>query len=285
MYICKRCNYETTLKANLVSHLKTQKECKAINQDIDRNILIQEIERLGRRKPEREKCICTTCKKVFFSKSSFCHHIQTCAPSPIEQSERIFKLEQEILMMKERQNYIEEQLKKILNIQAHDSTVINGDHNFVQNIHLNLTLRNFGEENMHAISEHDVGDCFLNLQFKDLIEQLHCNEDYPENHNVRIKSVKRKIMEIYQFNKWNTTSFKEGFPKLILQIHKIFYDYVQKNKETIKDEMTKEEFANNIETLKKIGMLDKNAIKNIVKEIEVLLESNREMLDAASISP
>jgi hypothetical protein len=65
MYVCKRCNYETNLKSNILSHLKTKKECPIKNEDIDRNTLILELISSSRKRIEREKYCCSGCRKDF----------------------------------------------------------------------------------------------------------------------------------------------------------------------------------------------------------------------------
>jgi chaperonin cofactor prefoldin len=294
MYVCKRCNYETTLKANLIIHLKAIKECLPFNQDIDRKILIDDIEKTKREKKSREKHQCTTCNKEFLSKRTYESHIEQCVVSTSVESYAMVKLKEEINDLQNKHKSLQEKyasveqqlqesklqfddLKKIV-----DSMIrINGNNNIIMNgnnITVNLHLRNFGEENMDALLDREIGDCFLNLQFKDMVEQLHYNEEYPENHNIRIKSMKRKMMEIYDSNKWNITSFKEGLPKLVIQIQKIFEDYAKRNNQTIKNEMTQDELIVNLDALNRIKNMDKKLINPIIKDLEILLEAKRNII-------
>lgn len=76
---------------------------------------------------------------------------------------------------------------------------------------------------------------------RELLENLHCDPDYPENHNVRIKSTKRELLEIYRNNKWDVVTFVNGLDELLMQGHRIFNDYYRKNKDKILEEYMDEE--------------------------------------------
>lgn len=307
MYSCKRCNYETTLKANLLIHLKTNKECPALYENIERDRLIEEIENSKRNKKGREKNFCAVCNKEFNSKYTYDRHKEHCTITHDVYNFDISQLQVQVNELQEGNRKLHEKyisieqqlqesqsqiadLRKIVNnmirvgsssntLDSNTGSIVNSGKinncSVINNVNYNITLRNFGDENMDALLDSEIGDCFLNLQFKDMVEQLHYNNEYPENNNVRIKSIKRKMMEIYEQNKWNLTSFKEGLPKLVIQIQKIFEDYAKRNKESIKDEMTKDELIANLDALNRIKNLDKQLINPIIRDLEHLLEAKR----------
>jgi len=129
---------------------------------------------------------------------------------------------------------------------------------------------------MQALPLDFIGSMFINLQFRTLLENLHCDPDYPENHNVRIKSSKKKIMEIYRNNKWNLTTLANGLEELLLQGHKIFKDYYRKNKDKILEEdLDENELIKILNTLEKIQELDKNKIRSLQKDLQLMLEEFR----------
>lgn len=281
MFVCKRCNYETTYKKCLIQHLNNKKPCKILNNNIDREILIDElIEKTYNENTHN----CEFCEKKFNNRSNMYRHKKVCIKNPeniIEKlTNRIDDLESKLNNQIISNNIQQITIDKIIN-QPINST--NNTQNIQNNININVPssssvkLKNFGWENMKALPESLISSLFLELRFRDLVEQLHCDPDYPENHNIRIKSTKRNIMEIYRNDKWDMVSFVNGLNDLLLHGHKIFIDYYNKNKKRILEEdMTQRELNEALEQLENIKNLDKDEIKPIITELQLVLEEHRE---------
>lgn len=41
----------------------------------------------------------------------------------------------------------------------------------------------------------------MNKDILSLIENIHCDKKHPENHNIRIRSLKKNLMETFENNK------------------------------------------------------------------------------------
>jgi uncharacterized C2H2 Zn-finger protein len=267
---CQRCGYMTKFKQSLIRHLEKKKECNIINNDISRDLLIRQL---------TEKIYndvtynCTYCDKLFNTSSNLTKHKKICKKNP--ENNLIIQVQQLTNKLNEQQITIE----KIMNQPIHSS---NNTQNIQNNININVPssavkLKNFGWENMNALPESLIASLFLELRFRDLVEQLHCDPDYPENHNIRIKSTKRNIMEIYRNDKWDMVSFVNGLNDLLLHGHKIFIDYYNKNKKRILEEdMTPRELNEALEQLENIKNLNKDEIKPIITELQLVLEEHRE---------
>ena len=115
---------------------------------------------------------------------------------------------------------LQDKLNQVQSFTINNINTINN--NIVVTAGLNKDLKNFGFENMDALPVSLVRDLFMDLKFRDLLENLHCDPDYPENHNIRIKSIKRNVMEVYRNDKWDIVSFVNGLNELLLQGHRIF---------------------------------------------------------------
>lgn len=285
MFTCKRCGYETLLKTNLIIHLKSKKPCRPTISDISRETLINE---LTQKVPTDSIIKCTFCSNTFNSRSTLCRHKKVCQLNPnnnknneIENIVRKFtneiqNLKTEIEDLKNTQNnqsVNQQNTSTPTNQNCGNNNTINSNNKIINNI--NVVIRNFGNENMEALPKETIGDYFLNLQFKDLLEILHYHPDYPENKNIRIKSLKRQVLEIYKNNQWNVTTFMDGLNEIVLQAQQIFEDYYKKNKNTIADEMTKEELISRIKLLDDIKELDQKYVKPIHKDLQIMLENYR----------
>jgi hypothetical protein len=181
---------------------------------------------------------------------------------------------------------LEEEMKHLKESIMTSSTQVNNN-NTQNNIQINVgttphgsvKVRDFGCENMEALPTELLESLFLDLKFRDLLESLHCDPNYPENHNVRIKSTKRELLEIYRNNKWDIMTFVNGLNELLLQGQRIFKDYYRKNRDKIlEDDMEETDLREILSQLDAIERLNEDDIKPIRKELQLMLESQRHLL-------
>jgi hypothetical protein len=253
-FICKRCNSQFSNKFNLKSHLLKNIPCEFIESDFDRNILIDD---LYQRKLNDKTFDCEYCNKKFNHTSTKTQHKKICKSKPLD---KITILE----------NTVEKLISKIEILEAQPKNTTNNN----TQININgIKLRDFGRENMEAIPQSLISTLFMDLRFRELLAQLHCDPNYPENQNIRIKSIKKNTMEIFRNNKWDLLSFNKGLQELLLHGHKIFKDYYKNDKERIlKEDMDEDELRNTLQILDDIENLNKNKIKPLIEDLELMLE-------------
>jgi hypothetical protein len=132
---------------------------------------------------------------------------------------------------------------------------------------------------MEAVPKNLIESFFMDLQFRELLENLHCDPNFPENHNIRIKSLKREVVEVYMNNTWNAMSFVNGLNELLLQGQRIFKSYYRNDKERIiEEDMNESHLLELIQKLDDIENLNEREIKPIRKELQLMLESHRNQL-------
>jgi predicted RNA-binding Zn-ribbon protein involved in translation (DUF1610 family) len=273
VYKCPRCGYESNQKTNYRTHLQRKLICEPRFSDIPTTRLLKEL--FQKQKGQYE---CDLCGKVFLSPQSKYQHKQRCklkyvnstADNNIDNDKRIAILEEKISKLES---------ERIHNV--HNTT------NNTQNIQINLNgqvkLREFGCENLNAIPHSLVETLFMDLKFRELLESLHCDPDYPENHNVRIKSTKPELLEIYRNNRWDVMTFVNGLNELLLQGQRIFKDYYRKNHDKILEEdMDEHDLQQILKQLQDIERLNEDEIKPIRKEIQLMLEGYRGQLVSSS---
>jgi hypothetical protein len=267
-YTCKRCEMFFLIKSHLKSHLQRKNPCEFIDQDYDRDILINELYK----KPLNEKTFdCEFCETKFNHSSTKSRHKKICKSRPLD---KFSILEQTV----------EELKKELINIK---SKPINNTTNNNTQININgIKLRDFGRENMEAIPQSLISTLFMDLRFRELLANLHCDPNYPENQNVRIKSIKNNTMEIFRNNKWDLITFTNGLTELLLQGHKIFKEYYQNDKNRILNEdMSEDELNEILKQLDKIELLNKNEIKPLKEDIKLMLEEYKSTGSAIIINP
>jgi hypothetical protein len=272
MYSCKRCNYSTKYKNCLIQHLNNKKQCEVLNEDIERTVLLDQI-------TKKEYNIitynCEFCNKKFNSKPNMYRHKKTC-------SHRINIID----TLTDLKNQNDKLILELNNIKKEtiilNSTINNNTRNITNNNtqNINITvpkLKDFGMENMDALPDTLISTLFMNLRFRELLANLHCDPNYPENQNVRIKSIKRNTMEIFRNNKWDIMTFTKGLTELLLQGHKIFKDYYKNDKERILEEdMNEDEIKEVLNQLDQIEKLNKEELRPLLVDLQMMLEEYKE---------
>lgn len=199
-FACKRCGYKTRYKQALVNHLMRKNTCNATEQDVAPTKLIEELQ--GEKKAYHYSC--KYCKKTFTTNQSRCRHQHSC----IEKSKA-----SEIDTLKDRVAFLEQQLTTISN------TSINIIHNTTnigqQNI--NIQINNFGSETYNHLTDEFITRCLQNEVggVKDLIEKIHFSDEVPENKNVRLKSIKNRLVEIANNESWVVQDAAEAMDTMI----------------------------------------------------------------------
>ena len=258
-FICKRCNIVFSSKPRLKTHLLKNKPCEFIDNDLDRDLLIDE---LYQRKLNDKTFNCEYCHMKFNHASGKSQHKKICKSKPLD---KITVLEKTV----------ENLVSQIEDLKKHPTNITNNNtQNNTQNItNINVKLKDFGRENMDAVPNSLMSYLFMELRFRDLLSQLHCDPNFPENQNIRIRSVKRNTMEIFRNNKWDIVSFSKGLQELLLQGHRIFKDFYKSDKERILEEdMDEVDLREILSQLQKIEDLNKNEIKPLIEDLQMMLE-------------
>lgn len=262
-YICERCGYKSKNKGNLVRHLKRIKNCDVTLSDVDRQVLLDGLLVIEQGSPYK----CKHCNKNFNHKSNMYAHQKTCRSK--DQTE-MNELKEEVHRLK---TIINSGFTSVSNNTTNNIT----NHNTQNNINIQVQLKDFGLENMSALPENIMETLFMDLRFRDLMENLHFDDNFPENKNVRLKSTKRGLMEIYRNNKWDIVTFVNGLNEMIEQGHRIFEEYYRKNRQKILDEiMDESDLRDILKKLNDIERMNKDEVVPIRKELQLLLETHRD---------
>jgi hypothetical protein len=109
-----------------------------------------------------------------------------------------------------------------------NNTVINinnNSNNTTNNVNTvnNVTLNSFGNENVSYLTHDFLSYCLMNPKkgMATLIENIHYNKDYPENHNVRCKSLKQNVFERSIDSEWRICDASNTLDELIKKGYRI----------------------------------------------------------------
>lgn len=84
---------------------------------------------------------------------------------------------------------------------------------------VHVHINNFGEENLSYLSNEFLEKCFETevTGVKTLMDNIYFNIDHPENHNVRLTSLKHAIAEVYKDNQWIPKGLHDTIERMILK--------------------------------------------------------------------
>lgn len=285
--ICQRCGYSPCQKSDLVRHLKKKVECPPIESDVPRQELLEE---LTKRSVPTDVYECSKCKKPFSTRQGKHQHMKICKA---EAQDDVPISREEYQELKQQMEAMQQLLLSQSSIRTINNNTNNNNTNNTNNgtiININMP-RNFGHENMEAVSLDSIRNTFMNLEFGSLFEELHCDPDYPENHNVRIKSMKRNMLEIYKNDRWNTMPCTSGIREVIKQIYNCFHTCAKQHRDIIiEEDMDEDEFDENIKMLAEVQEWIDNTQAKLNKcrhagEIIGILETHHKMLNKPESSP
>lgn len=236
-FTCKRCGYEATTKASLIRHLSSKNPCEAKNDSIPRDTFI---EQLQHREYKTDTMNCPCCNKLL-SKSHLSRHKKVCKkntpPTHKAQVTSTDMVHVSAETLQHLQAQIHEQLQAQFQAQIDElkreilkqtsasqpSTSVVNNTTINQGNTYNIQLNNFGQENTSYLTPEFLTYCLRNPKkgMPSLIEKIHYNKDYPENHNLRCKSLKNNIFERFVDAQWTLCDASNTLDELIKKGYRI----------------------------------------------------------------
>jgi hypothetical protein len=157
---------------------------------------------------------------------------------------------------------------------SHNNNTNNTTNNNTNNITINLN--NFGSETYDHIDNEFIKQCVMNsiTGLKQLIEKIHFSTEAPKNKNIRVKSLKRNMVEVANANNW---TIKDASEALDTMINKgcVLMNGVYANPESGLQDIDEQELDYSIQIeLNKILTKDKNMYNTIRRRILALIASH-----------
>lgn len=202
IYRCHRCDYQTDNRCNFVKHLERKTICPPILSDAPICDMLEQLE-----KQDTGKYKCEICQRGYASRSALNYHNDRHHSLANEVKELKQKLE--LLSSLHRTSEQSGHHFDVRNVNA-PTQIINGDHNTTtQQIHIHL--HPFGQENMTDITREFCRNCIRDgvSGVIRMLDAIFFNDNKPENHNVKLRSLKNHLVDIYRDPHWEVRDFHE----------------------------------------------------------------------------
>lgn len=252
MYRCERCGYETIYKSTFSDHLHRKNPCNAIHKDVPLSEMLPLLERkVGSYK-------CEGCESVFKNPQAKYQHKKKCASfaqSLILVEENKTSVQGMFQELKQENQELKQEIEILKASVGASANVCNAGRDMVSNQNDNRTIDNsvndnktvnvyindFGNENISYLPKEFLSECFARKDLITLLENIHCDRDHPENHNIRVKSQKRNQIEVREREKWMIKDENEALEEAIKNGYRILVRHGYKHKREIIDDQLEDE--------------------------------------------
>jgi len=203
---CSLCNYTSDLKSNVERHIKKRTKCgEGIAEIIEIPVEI----------------VCEFCSKTFTTRRSLNKHKKDSC--------RVKKsnIEEENRALKEKVEKLEEQIaKKPTNVTINNDNSTHNTHNTHNNIIINITPYN--DPNLEGAEKyylHAIKRIFLSVPT--IIEKIHFNSAFPENHNICITNYRTKLAKVFTGREWKTMEEDQLISELVNTYENLLEDWAE----------------------------------------------------------
>lgn len=194
----------------------------------------------------------------------------------LEKNNKMTELEKE-LIKKNAENEVYKSLSMVNHTTNTNSHNTNNIDHFENNNNIQIKLNTFGKENLDYLNNSTVIPC-INEVFNSVValnELIYFSPEHPENHNIQIPNKKDKYVKVVGQNKnWiyllRSYAINKMKYKSIQLLEKFFYKNIEKFTAG-----KQKKFDNFLE---KFHTNDPTTHKNIVKDLEVLILNQGQML-------
>lgn len=250
-FVCGRCGHRCQRKSDLKKHLQNVKICEAKVSDVERSILITQLER----KYNDNAITCQWCEKKFNHSSNYSTHKKTCKKRPITETDTNQSgnniLFSELLNVLKSIDNTMKHLQSNTNTTSNPITQNNYNTNTTYNIigQQNVNVNAFGNESVTHITNDKMMTYIKNRDIIELIKDVNFNSTVPENHNVkRITSskdyYKNQFLSIFdEDGKWQMNSKERVLERIVSNgirvMYKHFTDFIHSNPSQIDEDCAK----------------------------------------------
>lgn len=286
-YVCPRCHYSTNHKGHYVRHIHNKRLCPSTFADISIETL-----RIEFGIEDLKTYHCDQCKKCFKTRSGLAYHRPICMESiegtkPYTESKQLLehstKQEAQLLELTEEVKKLKNMVTHMHSTKSYNAQIINnGDIKALDNSHhqhLHFHLNAFGNENKEHISREFAIECFKKGAYGilDMLDKIYFDDNTPENHNIKIRSLKNMLVEVFKDPHWEVRGFHDTVDGMISMSRNEIIKDIDCNQL-----MTNEEL---MFMLQNIMNPPSYRVKNIKEHTKARLVQRRETIGESSSAP
>jgi hypothetical protein len=197
-------------------HLSRHKSCEPIHSEISRDELLRElthaINTTGHIPPDDNRYMCEYCNKTYkTNQTKLRHQKYKCNQKQLMDDDKLTEVRMQTLI-----NSLRKEIKVLLSetnnhgmigtIDASTNQTTNNTNQLINNVNnsKNLQINNYGKEDLSHITDDTYKDILKHpySAMSKLMNEIHFNDDKPENQNLRIPNIKNPFAETFVDGEW-----------------------------------------------------------------------------------
>ncbi len=249
MHRCMRCGYEATTRQNLMKHITKESVCNNILDDITKEDMMAQLTMAAQSRYSTVACHeCTWCQRRYRHMPSLYRHKHTCPARPdtaaadegvrsATQSD-IHNTDNNGATVTGQQTAGDHSTNNVTTTDDHSTTTNNNNNSSTndQSTNIHVTINHYGNESIdHILENHDfMKRCAKSMLYQgipNLLQKIHFDDEHPENQNVKLRSIKRDLMEIFSEDRWKVVPGTQTTEQLIHKGCRLlgdFYDTIMR---------------------------------------------------------
>lgn len=232
-YSCNKCKKTFDKKSNYINHLNRKTSCiKNSLTCINCNKIFTRPRTL---KFHMVKCLypvksteyqCRFCNQYFSTKYTLTRHENnTCKMKKTYDEYNKEDIVEMLCKINNKKTAKNKNITNNINNVNIDNRVVNNNHtiNNIDNSQKTIVINNFGHENLSYLTDVDWM-AIMNEGYMAPIkytEKVHFNKDHPENHNLIMKHLGGKFMDVREGNKWRKKKVIDVIESIVNEVDEI----------------------------------------------------------------
>ena len=266
-YRCVRCNYGTSTKSHMKSHINRKNLCKLVLKDVNPKDHQDEIFE----KIIDDNKICKYCEKEFTRSYTCKIHMEKC--KNIETTKETAGTEALMELVKTLNNQITNQSQEMKDLKELVKKAGVTNYNTTNNT-MNIVILPYNETDVSHLKDRDyynsISRCIMSVP--KLIEKTHFDPNKPENHNIYISNISKGHAMVWDGKKWLVKDQTEVVEDLIAENEYRLEDWVQEGQKKFPKAMEKFKLY--------VSKRDEKGVPELVrKEVKMMLYNNRDMIE------
>lgn len=244
MYKCSGCDFLSDYRSTIVNHINKAKKCSTdLLEVIKLDIKIK----------------CDYCEKELYDKNTKKRHLKTCKKKISQENEENER------KIKDLENKVEELNSKLSSSSG--STIITNNIQQQNNVIIQITPYN--DPNLEGLEKYYLMALKkLFMSVPTIIEKVHFNTEYPENHNICISNYRNKLAKVFNGKEWRTMDEDKLIEQLMNTYETLLEGWAEDDEERMKY----------IEKYNDIKNTDNKKIDEIKEEIKNMIYDKRGMV-------
>ena len=212
---CMFCDYKSNKQYNVTRHMVLKHRTENVDSRTE-NVDSRTENVDSKIKNCQHTFSCDKCYKTFARNYNLTVHKETCKnkinPLQCDVCNLCFASRSSLSHHKNRNMCQQKQIIQNINNTNTINNITTNNINSNNNTTINIQLNNFGQENVSYLSPEFLNNCY-NLgpkSIKSIMLGIYFDENHPENHTVKLISLKNEYVNVHEDGNWNPKTINDA---------------------------------------------------------------------------